>query len=164
MVTKAVSDWFGKGGIADQAIRFNGFPFLDKEDHQFNEPVSHVMKRNILAIPATGLTLTDLERQFLKSPYRGFPVVQSSSDHTLLGYITRVDLRWAVDKAKRSASGVPKDAKCIFYKAHLGEPAAYSDRQHLHYDGEDVIDLSPWVSEVRRDSQRNRSSTNSGRT
>jgi chloride channel 3/4/5 len=38
MVTKAVSDQFGKGGIADQMIRFNGFPFLDKEDHQFNEP------------------------------------------------------------------------------------------------------------------------------
>lgn len=37
MVTKAVSDQFGKGGIADQMIRFNGFPFLDKEDHQFNE-------------------------------------------------------------------------------------------------------------------------------
>lgn len=38
MVTKAVSDQFGKGGIADQMIRFNGFPFLDKEDHHFNEP------------------------------------------------------------------------------------------------------------------------------
>ena len=81
MVTKAVSDQFGKGGIADQMIRFNGFPFLDKEDHQFNEPgesrshtqvlhrlivprliweVSHVMKRNVLAIPAVGLRLQEL--------------------------------------------------------------------------------------------------------
>lgn len=44
MVTKAVSDQFGKGGIADQMIRFNGFPFLDKEDHQFNEtgPSGHL--------------------------------------------------------------------------------------------------------------------------
>ena len=60
MVTKAVSDQFGKGGIADQMIRFNGFPFLDKEDHQFNESVSQVMKTNVLAIPASGLRLDEL--------------------------------------------------------------------------------------------------------
>lgn len=36
MVTKAVSDQFGKGGIADQMIRFNGFPFLENEDHAYN--------------------------------------------------------------------------------------------------------------------------------
>jgi hypothetical protein len=38
MVTKSVGDWFGRGGIADQMIRFNGFPFLDKEDKPFNVP------------------------------------------------------------------------------------------------------------------------------
>lgn len=38
MVTKAVSDQFGTGGIADQAIRFNGYPFLDAEDHAYNIP------------------------------------------------------------------------------------------------------------------------------
>lgn len=96
MVTKAVSDNFGKGGIADQMIRFNGFPFLDKEDHQFNEPVGHVMKRNILSIPATGLRLEELESRFVRSQYRGFPVVMGRSDETLLGYITRSDLRWAI--------------------------------------------------------------------
>lgn len=42
-MTKGVSDWFGGGGIADQMIRFNGFPFLEKEDkedgdHAFVEP------------------------------------------------------------------------------------------------------------------------------
>ena len=32
LVTKAVGEKVGKGGIADQMIRFNGFPFLEKED------------------------------------------------------------------------------------------------------------------------------------
>lgn len=32
LVTKAVSDQIGKGGIAEQMIRFNGYPFLEKED------------------------------------------------------------------------------------------------------------------------------------
>lgn len=36
MVTKAVSDQFGKGGIADQMIRFNGFPLLENEEHAYN--------------------------------------------------------------------------------------------------------------------------------
>jgi chloride channel 3/4/5 len=38
MVTKAVSEFFSKGGIADQAIKFNGYPALDREDEPFNAP------------------------------------------------------------------------------------------------------------------------------
>ncbi len=34
LVTKAVSDFFGGGGMADQVIRFNGYPFLEKEDKE----------------------------------------------------------------------------------------------------------------------------------
>lgn len=33
-----MSDAFGKGGIADQAMRFNGYPSLEKED-----PTIHVL-------------------------------------------------------------------------------------------------------------------------
>ena len=36
LVTKAVGDFLGTHGIADEIIRFNGFPFLEKEDHAFN--------------------------------------------------------------------------------------------------------------------------------
>ncbi len=36
LVTKAVGDLLGTNGIADEMIRFNGFPFLEKEDHAFN--------------------------------------------------------------------------------------------------------------------------------
>lgn len=38
LVTKAVGDWFGKGGIADRYIQLNGYPFLDKEEHTFGVP------------------------------------------------------------------------------------------------------------------------------
>jgi H+/Cl- antiporter ClcA len=31
--TKAVSDQFGGGGIADQMIKFNGYPLLENHDH-----------------------------------------------------------------------------------------------------------------------------------
>ena len=38
MVTRAVGDRFGTGGIADRMIRVNGYPFLDKEDHVYGVP------------------------------------------------------------------------------------------------------------------------------
>jgi chloride channel 3/4/5 len=36
LVTKAVGDFLGTNGIADEMIRLNGFPFLEKEDHVCN--------------------------------------------------------------------------------------------------------------------------------
>jgi chloride channel 3/4/5 len=36
LVTKAVGDFLGTTGIADEMIRFNGFPFLEKQEHSFN--------------------------------------------------------------------------------------------------------------------------------
>lgn len=35
LVTKAVGDFLGTNGIADEMIKFNGFPFLEKEDHAY---------------------------------------------------------------------------------------------------------------------------------
>jgi len=39
-VTKAVSDQIGGGGMADEVIRFNGFPFLEKEDKEADHDAS----------------------------------------------------------------------------------------------------------------------------
>lgn len=36
--TKGIGDFFGGGGIADYMIRFNGFPFLEKEDKEADDP------------------------------------------------------------------------------------------------------------------------------
>lgn len=49
LVTKAVGDFLGTTGIADEAIRFNGYPFLDKDDHAYNIPGT------LLCIPLTML-------------------------------------------------------------------------------------------------------------
>lgn len=38
MVTKAVSDQFGGGGIADQMIKFNGYPLLENHELVFGVP------------------------------------------------------------------------------------------------------------------------------
>lgn len=75
-MTKAVGDFLGTVGIADEMIRFNGFPFLEKDDEAYNVPgvfsysrdriaysrcvVSRVMKTQLHTIPASGLCIRDV--------------------------------------------------------------------------------------------------------
>ncbi|KAH6613935.1 chloride channel [Boeremia exigua] len=100
-VTKAVSERFGHGGIADRMIYLNGYPFLDnKEDHTFGVPVSAVMSTTTACLPAHGLTLRNLEATMHNNAYQGYPVVTDLASKTLLGYIGRTELRYALDKAR----------------------------------------------------------------
>ncbi|KAI9321803.1 chloride channel [Dichotomocladium elegans] len=79
MVTRAVGDRFGTGGIADRYIRLNGYPFLDKEDHVFDVPVSHVMQQEIAVLESNGMKICDIENLLDSTNYRGFPVARSSN-------------------------------------------------------------------------------------
>jgi chloride channel 3/4/5 len=131
-VTKAVSDRFGKGGIADRMIWFNGFPFLDnKEDHSFGVPVSQVMNGQLTVLPASGITIeeigiplrhhdyafpktdTPVEQILKTTKYQGFPIVQDRSSQLILGYINRSELKYGLDRARRERS-IPPTARCFF--------------------------------------------------
>ena len=48
-------------------IRFNGFPFLEKEDHAFHTSVSNVMRTDLHTLPATGLKVGGLGQSFSHS-------------------------------------------------------------------------------------------------
>ncbi|TVY84296.1 putative chloride channel protein, partial [Lachnellula suecica] len=113
-VTKAVSELFGKGGIADRMIWFSGFPFLDnKEEHTFGVPVSQVMTSDTVALPTTGLTMKHVEQLLREDKYQGFPIVEDRTSNILVGYIRRTELRYAIDRVKRDRSISPT-AKCYF--------------------------------------------------
>ncbi|KAH7355011.1 chloride channel [Rhexocercosporidium sp. MPI-PUGE-AT-0058] len=113
-VTKAVSELFGKGGIADRMIYFSGFPFLDnKEDHIFDVPVSQVMTSDVIALPTTGLSMKNLEQLLREDKYQGFPIVEDRVSKILVGYIGRTELRYAIDRVKRDRS-INSTAKCYF--------------------------------------------------
>ena len=98
LVTKAVGDFLGTNGIADEMIRFNGYPFLEKEDHAFNVSVSNVMKKGLHTLPASGMRVRDLEEQLASTQVKGFPIVLSSSSRTLQGYIGRTELCYVLGK------------------------------------------------------------------
>ncbi|TKY84558.1 hypothetical protein EX895_006460 [Sporisorium graminicola] len=112
-ITKGVADWFSRGGIAEQMIKFSGYPFLDKDDHSFGIPVADVMRVNPDVLYAVGMKLEELESKMSYGTYKGFPLVQSKEDATLLGYVGKVELRYAIGKARR-ARALSGETTCLF--------------------------------------------------
>lgn len=113
-VTKAVSERFGKGGIADRMIWFNGFPFLDnKEEHTFGVPVSQVMTSEVTSLPSSGLNMRSLENIMATNRFQGYPIIEDRTRKALIGYIGRTELRYAIDRAKKEGFISPH-AKCFF--------------------------------------------------
>ncbi|SNX85976.1 probable voltage-gated chloride channel (clc-a) [Melanopsichium pennsylvanicum] len=112
-ITKGVADWFSRGGIAEQMIKFSGYPFLDKDDHSFGVPVGDVMRVNPEVLHAVGMKLGELETKLGEGTYKGFPLVQSREDPTLLGYVGKVELRYAIGKARR-ARALGANTTCMF--------------------------------------------------
>ncbi|KAH9929594.1 Cl-channel protein [Epithele typhae] len=163
LVTKAVGDLLGTRGIADEMIRINGYPFLDKDDHAYNVPVSRVMRTDLKTLPVSGLSVKEIEDFIARTDVKGFPVVSADGKNTFLGFIDRTDLRYVFDKAKHAQ------------KAHLSTPVSFEtdheDREEVEMAGvaagpalgidedismeimettatPDVLKLWPWVNQT----------------
>ncbi|THH31347.1 hypothetical protein EUX98_g2859 [Antrodiella citrinella] len=113
LVTKFVGDFLGVTGIADEAIRFNGYPFLEKDDHQYNVSVARVMRTDLSTLPVTGLTVHRIEERLEHTTAKGYPVVSADGRRTLLGYIDGDELRYVLEKA-RKVHDVTSDTQCSF--------------------------------------------------
>ncbi|KAJ8077955.1 glycerol ethanol, ferric requiring protein [Marasmius tenuissimus] len=113
LVTKAVGDMLGTTGIADVMIRFNGFPFLESEDHAYNVSVSAVMRTEMQTLRDTGLRVKDVEEIMSDTNVRCFPIVSSDGTQTLLGYIGRTEVLYVIGRSK----GVNPETPCTFSAA-----------------------------------------------
>lgn len=157
-MTKAVGDRFSNGGIADRMIWSNGFPFLDnKEDHVFNVPVSHAMTSSPVSLPASDFPVREAEHLLSDNKFQGFPIVEDRTSKTLVGYIGRTELRYAIDRARAEGMLSP-NACCVFTQeaaeATFARRASSVPRTHLapetfddihHNAGVTDIDFSPYV-------------------
>lgn len=140
-VTKAVSDRLSHGGIADRMIWFNGFPFLDnKEEHSFGVPVSQVMTTHLSTLPASDVTLHEVEELMTDSSMQGFPVVESRTSKTLIGYIGRTELRYAIDRAKRENPSITDVTICTFASFSSGTNSNDSAISHPFSASSDALD------------------------
>ncbi|KAF5355445.1 hypothetical protein D9758_006397 [Tetrapyrgos nigripes] len=112
LVTKAVGDVLGTRGIADEMIRFNGFPFLEKEDHVYNVPVDAVMRSELHLLVDSGMKVKDIESLLNDTDVKGFPIVSADADsQKLVGYIGRSELRYVF--GRWSSAWVPFYIRCI---------------------------------------------------
>jgi chloride channel 3/4/5 len=100
---KMVGNWAGAPhrGLADVEIKQRAYPFLDpKRDGQeiFGvERAEQVMTRasELIFFYSRGMRIGDIQG-VLSSGKRGFPVVLSQDDLSIVGFITRTDLKYAL--------------------------------------------------------------------
>lgn len=86
--TKAVSERWGKGGIADQAIWFNGYPYItNKEELHGNAMVSAAMTTDVTTLPDSGLSIQQINTIIENSPHPSYPIVDEQG--YLAGYVNR---------------------------------------------------------------------------
>lgn len=119
-ITKAINDKWGHGGIADQMIRFNGLPFIDtKEEFNVRATASDVMTRTVVAFPTVAgecLTVAQLRLVLKETPYRGYPLIESSLNPSIVGYVTRTDLNHIL----QDSDNVNDSTTCTFLDATEG--------------------------------------------
>ncbi|KAF8160682.1 Cl-channel protein [Crassisporium funariophilum] len=170
LVTKAVGDFLGTNGIADEMIRFNGFPFLEKEDHVYNVTgessftcefqahpncswaVSAVMRKDLNTLSETGM-----QSLLSSTNYKGFPIVSSDGALTLVGYIDRSEMRYVLEKARKNR-GRLANTPCLFNARHSDHddidlaPEVHEDDEDEEYfaptTAGEGIQFWPWVNKV----------------
>ena len=139
MLSKWVGDAFGKRGIYESWIQFQGYPFLDNKDDSSmpDVPVSQIMTRfdDLVCITATGHTIESLRELLQQQRFRGFPVVNDTREAILLGYISRIELQFALDSATSASRSLPPTAQCFFQHQPLADPTI-------------TLDLRPWMDQT----------------
>ncbi|EAU91049.2 voltage-gated chloride channel [Coprinopsis cinerea okayama7 len=156
LVTKAVGDFLGTNGIADEMIRFNGFPFLEKEDHAYNVAVSSVMKKELHTLTETGLSVKDVENLLSNTDVKGFPIVTADGALTLAGYIDRSELRYVIERARKTRGRIT-NIPCLFTThseydgLEIGRPNFEEEEPNEQYFAPTTageVQFAPWVNKT----------------
>ncbi|KAJ7933767.1 Cl-channel protein [Mycena leptocephala] len=99
--------------VTKAMIRFNGFPFLEKEDHAFNVSVSAVMRKDLSTLNESGMRVRDVEATLAATEFKGFPLVSEDGTRILGGYIGRTELMYVLGRA-RQTQDIGPDTLCLF--------------------------------------------------
>ncbi|KAL1606452.1 chloride channel [Paraconiothyrium brasiliense] len=141
MISKWVGDAISPRGIYESWIHFNGYPFLDNRDDNSSSipdvPAAQVMTRidDLITITATGHTIASLRQLLSQHRFRGFPVIDSSHDALLLGYISRTELAFALKSALSTPRNLSPETEAHFSHQPLADPTT-------------SLDLRPWMDQT----------------
>ncbi|EMG50511.1 hypothetical protein G210_2579, partial [Candida maltosa Xu316] len=131
-ITKSINDKWGKGGIADQMITFNGLPLIEtKQSIAFGTSVETAMSNVIVAFSTDindAITLKQLRHTLENTKYRGFPIIKSGINSKIYGYVSRHELEYILKNHEQ----VNDSTLCNFSDEDSG--------------GVDKVDFSPVVN------------------
>ena len=149
LISKWVGDAFDTRGIYESWITFNGYPFLDanraenirhtvtpwKPDVAEDTPIGSLMTvlDELVVVPATGHTIASLSSLLFEQPYRGYPVISKPQNPILLGYISRVELSYALSSARKR--GLQESTSAFFSHQPFADPNS-------------LLDLRPWMDQT----------------
>uniref|UniRef100_A0A914V2R4 CBS domain-containing protein n=1 Tax=Plectus sambesii TaxID=2011161 RepID=A0A914V2R4_9BILA len=123
MFAKWVGDAIVKTGIYDAHIELNGYPFLDnKEEYQYSTVAINVMRPRpgdppLRVITQDTMTVGDLEQLLRDTDYNGFPIVVNEQNHFLVGFVTRRDLKLAINNARKTQDGIVTNS-IVYFSTH----------------------------------------------
>ncbi|KAF2714616.1 chloride channel protein 3 [Pleomassaria siparia CBS 279.74] len=141
MLSKWVGDAISPRGIYESWIHFKGYPFLDNRDDNGSSipdvPGAQVMTRieDLIVITATGHTVQSLRQLLTQHRFRGFPVIDTTRDALLLGYISRTELAYAISAALSAPKNLHPDTEAHFSHQPLSDPTT-------------SLDLRPWMDQT----------------
>ena len=163
MLAKWIGDAISKKGIYEAWIHLNEYPYLDNKD---DTRIPHVPVLNIMTSIADmtyldasrPYTVVELRKILLTTPFRGYPVInlarpdsagtaatpqsQKPDRNTLLGYISRTELSFALDHPTGVEQQVLSD----------GRFRSPDTKCYLTYNAEtasgDAVDLRPWIDQT----------------
>ena len=139
MISKWVGDAFGKRGIYETWVHFKEYPFLDNKDDSPvpDVPVTQVMTHleDIAALTATGHTFQSLHDFLVTRAFQGYPIVSDAVNNTLLGYISRTELLFALKTAAAEPRSLPPTTEVYFSHQAMADPQT-------------TLDLRPWMDQT----------------
>ena len=130
MVAKVVGDFFVKGGITEVMIQTNKYPFLDpRDDDILGMTIGYNMTGidNLVLLTQAGMCVADIDRVLDQYTFSGFPVVTTLQDPSLVGYITRSDLSYALEKARLYKNGYLDPKVAVFFNDTEFKSPTYGD-------------------------------------
>jgi len=114
LIAKWVGDCF-TGGIYDCCIMLRGYPFLhEPEDVTFTKRVCDIMDSDLECITAQPVAIGELLKDLQNSTYGGYPLIDSTEDRTLLGYVSTAKIVRYLQTELASSASVDTSVQVVF--------------------------------------------------
>lgn len=138
LCAKASGEALGVPGTYEMGIEENNLPYLDpkKEFHLRYVAEDVYATKKFTVLTAYGLTIGQISTVIHRMNVTGFPVVESATDTTLLGYVPTKRIVHAVQHATAHNAGVNHHTYVRFRKA----PSACDDADFLELDLSDTLE------------------------